>query len=192
MKTNKIKPILAKLGVIFVFPIMVGWAFTTNGKLKEAAHDGNAPEVKRLLDNGANVNYHDDSWTPLMAASAGGHTEVVKILINAKADLNTKAYKGGGETALMIASQWCVADVVKILIDAKADLEVKDDNGSTALIYAANAFENECPNVVKMLVNANADLNVYDKYHDTALKKALSNKYENVVNMLKQAGASEE
>ena len=60
--------------------------------------------------------------------------EVVKMLIDAKADVN--AVDDEGNTALMIA---CVNNrslFVRRLIKAKADVNMKDDEGNTALSIA--------------------------------------------------------
>ena len=47
------------------------------------AHGGRLEEVKRLLNEGANVNAKDDGgMTALMAASGQGRVEVVKVLLD--------------------------------------------------------------------------------------------------------------
>ena len=51
-----------------------------------AASTGNAEEVKRLLDEGANVDEEkSDGTTALILAAGIGHVEVLKILITAGA-----------------------------------------------------------------------------------------------------------
>ena len=50
--------------------------------LHEAAAKGDLDEVKRHLENGANVNAKDKyGWTPLHEASNNGHKEVAELLI---------------------------------------------------------------------------------------------------------------
>ena len=52
--------------------------------------------IELLLENGANKNYTDPmNKTPLMYASERGHYECVKILIDARSDVNTKEYLYG-------------------------------------------------------------------------------------------------
>ena len=59
----------------------------------------------------------------LTAASRGGHSEVVKILLQAHADIN--AFEGGGNTALFWAVFSDHIDVVKLLLQHGADASKK-------------------------------------------------------------------
>jgi serine/threonine-protein phosphatase 6 regulatory ankyrin repeat subunit B len=52
-------------------------------------------------------------------ASQNGHQEVVRALLDAKADVNAKA--GDGDTALMMASQNGHQEVVQLLKSVGAD-----------------------------------------------------------------------
>jgi TPR repeat protein len=56
-----------------------------------------------------------------MAASQKGHAPIVKLLLDAKADVNA-ARKTDGGTSLMMASQNGHTEIVKLLLDAKADV----------------------------------------------------------------------
>ena len=53
-----------------------------------------------------------------MIASAGGHTEVAKLLIKARADINAKG--NDGFTALMCAEEQRHTEIVKLLKEAGA------------------------------------------------------------------------
>ena len=57
-----------------------------------------------------------------MLAAYKGHTECVKILIDQKANLDLKDFRG--ETALMMASELGKTECVKILINQKANLNL--------------------------------------------------------------------
>ncbi len=49
--------------------------------LHQAALDGNLMAVRLLVSNGADVNRQDDdTWTPLHAACAEGHTHIVRYV----------------------------------------------------------------------------------------------------------------
>ena len=59
---------------------------------------------------------------PLIPSQAD-HAEVVKLLLEAKADIDAKA--DNGATALMMAASEGHIDIVKLLLEAKADVNAK-------------------------------------------------------------------
>ncbi len=73
-------------------------------ELVEAARRDDLKQVQDLLDKGVDVNAKDnESMTALMAASEGGHEEVVKLLARNGAALNAKGPNGA--TAMEMARQ---------------------------------------------------------------------------------------
>ena len=111
--------------------------------LFQSAESGDYAEVKRLIEEGADVNAHYKygmsvkTWSPaLMAASHRGHQEIVKLLIEAGADVNALDNYGNGYTALMYASLYGHTEVVKLLIEEGADVNVRNIYHHTALFYA--------------------------------------------------------
>jgi len=71
----------------------------------------------------------------LIDASFYGYLDIVKILIEAGADVNTKNFFG--YTPLLWASIYNHKEVVNLLIEAGADINAKNNYGYTALIYAS-------------------------------------------------------
>ena len=69
--------------------------------------------------------------TPLHQAARKGHTEVVKILLNAGGRTNAKGRYG--ITPLHWAARWGQTEVVEPLLDAGADINPKDKDGKTPL-----------------------------------------------------------
>jgi ankyrin repeat protein len=158
-------------------------ATTRNGvdALFIAAAKGDEKMVKILLQRGANSrNTTTQDFTSegrtvfagsnaLMAASDGGYTGIVKLLIRARANVNasTKA----GTTALMAASAKGHLDIVKILIALRADVNAKTTEryeigkevvpkGSSALAMAASGGYAD---VVQILIDNGADVNTKDE-----------------------------
>lgn len=75
--------------------------------LFEAVKSGSLKEVQEIIKQDANINVNikdGAGWTPLHFASARGYTEIVELLINKKADVNTEAF-GSRWTPLWIAKQ---------------------------------------------------------------------------------------
>ena len=109
--------------------------------LIQYAYEGNLPEVHKLLGTGANVNAqrNTDGATSLWVASAMGHVEVVRALIqrNNPVDLNLHQYNGA--TALWIASHNAHVEVVRALLqDDRVDVNLHAIDGVTALDVAFN------------------------------------------------------
>ena len=89
-----------------------------------ATQQGDTDTVKRLLSSGmldVNCIFSSDIWmpTPLCMAAESGRTGVVKILLDAGADLN-KADRSG-RTPLYFAAWSGSKEVVKVLLDRGAD-----------------------------------------------------------------------
>lgn len=127
---------------LFVFCILVLSSFlftsatfaeTTNNDLGadlvRGAFSGDLLEVKRLLENGANVNAkREDGLTALMGASLEGHQEIVELLLTKNPEVDAKVYFYGhtsGATACDLASQKGYKDIVKLLVRAGAFHEEK-------------------------------------------------------------------
>mmetsp|Transcript_48162 Transcript_48162/g.86666 ORF Transcript_48162/g.86666 Transcript_48162/m.86666 type:complete len:212 (+) Transcript_48162:40-675(+) len=112
-------------------------------QLFRAAGAGNDADVERLLREGAKPNKRSGSSkaTPLIVAAANGHDIVVKLLIEAGAELdqgieNDGPLRPGGATALFMAAQQGHEEVVKVLLEAGADFSRPRGDGRTPLAAA--------------------------------------------------------
>ena len=103
----------------------------------DAANEGDVQAVAAWLYGGGSVDSvcaERDGATLLMAAAAGGHKAVVRMLLQRGASINL--LDSGGGTALMDAATFGHTTTVQALLDAKADASLQDTGGYTALIWA--------------------------------------------------------
>src|SRR5436853_2407764 len=100
----------------------------------------------------------DYSQTSLSFAARNGHKAVVKLLLNAKADVNS--IDGYSRTVLSWAAGNGHEAVVRLLLGAgaKVDADPKD-RGGTALSWAAG---NGQETVVRLLLGAGAEVDAKD------------------------------
>jgi ankyrin repeat protein len=109
---------------------------SSNEKLYLSAWGGELFDVKRLVQDGTDVNFkREDGSTALQGASVRGHTEVVRFLVENGADVHCK--NNIGNTALHFASMNGHTEAVRFLIENGADIHCQDYTaGWTALHYA--------------------------------------------------------
>ena len=154
-----------------------------NDDLFDAANRGDLKKVKRLLNEGADVNAKDeDGWTPLHWAAYYGHLNVVKLLVDRGADVNAKSK--AGETPLHWAAANGHLDVVEFLVDRGADVNAKSKAGWTPLHLAADKGHLD---IAKLLLDRGADINAKNGGGKTPLDLAREKKYWDIVNFLEKA-----
>ncbi|KAG2484501.1 hypothetical protein HYH03_016730 [Edaphochlamys debaryana] len=117
-----------------------------------------------------------------MLASERGHTRVVRLLLEAGADV--KATTKGGATALSLAAAEGHADVIPLLVEAGADVNAADQKGTPLLGVAAHRGHTE---VVRALLRAGAEQGAQDAEGNTALHLAAAAGREGAVEALLQA-----
>ena len=115
-----------------------------------ACESGNL--VNCLLQKGAYVDFQDnDGQTALYLAicSECNCFDNLSSLIRYGADVNTADIRKC--TPLMRASKFCDVKEVTLLIEHGAKVELQDQNGDTALHYAARVEKETCANFCKLL-----------------------------------------
>ncbi|EXJ88891.1 hypothetical protein A1O3_01955 [Capronia epimyces CBS 606.96] len=126
---------------------------------------------KKLLEFGADVNamstFENAEHTPLQAAAARGHCEVVRLLLRYGADPNAHSADSGG-TALQ-----CALLKNDTLLEAGADINGLDRYKNNVITIALNR---NGPKVVQFLLQAGADpcLIKTDKLGRVLLQKAVT------------------
>lgn len=154
---------------------------TSERLLLSAAYMGQLDEIKRLVkQQGVNLDVKDEEGcTPLIHAALEGHLDVVRYLVEAKANLEAKHELKEhehwedqlGDTVLILAAEIGELNVVQYLVkEARANLETRNTEGYTALIVAA---EKGRLDVVQCLLEARANLEARtEKGEQTALTRA--------------------
>jgi ankyrin repeat protein len=149
--------------------------------------------VKLLIAAQANVNArygYSNNNTPLREAILVDQPEIVKLLIDAKVDVNE--HSADDNTPLIYAIKEKRLEIVKLLLAAGANVNSGDEHGATALIYAVR--DNNNAELVKMLLDAKADVNKKDQHgNNTVLQAAEYGEFRGhnreILDLLKQAGA---
>jgi ankyrin repeat protein len=101
--------------------------------LAEAVAKEDTAMVQLLLEWGAKpaVGQRKSTITVLMMAADGGHTDLIKLLLNAGADINEQSIYG--TTALYCAASSGHPEAVEALLCAGASAQLCDDEGKTPL-----------------------------------------------------------
>lgn len=130
--------------------------------LQAAAYQGLEAMVAVLLEAGAEINNVKGGKTALALACEEGRCGVVKLLLDAGADIELRDVWG----PLHVAAMNGRVDVTKQLIDAGADVNVRGfgalpdlREGWTPLHIASNSGHCDC---LKILLAAGADPNILD------------------------------
>jgi ankyrin repeat protein len=109
---------------------------STYRPIHEYAETGNVAAVAQdLSTNSYDLNLPDDAGrTPLHLAATHCHINVVVLLLNKGAKVDSKA--GGGATPLHLAAQAGCMDVVNLLLAKGAKVNARDDQKRTPLVRA--------------------------------------------------------
>lgn len=153
--------------------------------LYDAAERGWSEAIRRLLNEGAEINWRNSAgWTPLMIAAAEKHLAAVELLLEAKADPNIRNHYA--RTALMFAAKYGESEIVEKLLAAGADPNIisSDKVRRTALIAASVQGH---ARTVEVLLRGGADPEIRARNGQTALELARSEGHGEVVKMLAAA-----
>lgn len=187
--------------------------------LMKASWDGEKEIVEILLAAGAKVNAmaSDDGSTALMSAVTRGHMDIIRTLLRAGADVSpkstfgfnafTSAVAAGNEeaagilleagakvnegahglTPLQFAASSGNVEMIRFLVTRGADVNYGAKKGEqTALLSAIYGAHIDA---VKALIELKASVNTRTKDGDTPLTAARKGDQEEIIDLLKAAGA---
>ena len=115
----------------------------------------------------------------LQAASESGHGDIVQLLLDRGADINTESEEHGN--ALHAASHWGHTEIVKLLIEKGANVNAQGTEHANALQAASERGHEK---IVELLLEKGADVNAQGGPHGTALQAASKEGHDNIVELL--------
>ena len=114
-------------------------AAASRSAVADAAMRGDVAGVRALTASGADVNApHGDGMTALHWAAMNGSTELATLLLHAGANPNPST-RVGGYTPLLLAAKQGHGAVLELLLGGGAAASAATDNGTTALMFAAQS-----------------------------------------------------
>ncbi|XP_043944642.1 E3 ubiquitin-protein ligase MIB2-like [Protopterus annectens] len=147
--------------------------------LSEAAK-GNVERLKILIQKfPSKVNIKHQGKTALHVASHQGHIDIVKMLLEAKADVEVQ--DDNGDRAMHFATYGNEHEVSKLLIKHGASVNSVNSARQTPLHVAAQKGYAE---VVRVLCYNKCDVNIQDADGNTPLHLAVDHNYEEIIELL--------
>jgi ankyrin repeat protein len=153
-------------------------------RLHESIQEGDQESVRRLIEEGVDVNGFDTDFyeTPLMAALKHRRLEILVSLLEAGADPSFEAtgFDNAGETAIVVAAREDSPWALRTLLAAKAGPQDRD-----RALLAGCAH----PAVVRVALEAGAKANARGERGETPLACAAAAGVLESVSLLLEAGA---
>lgn len=149
-------------------------------------HDSDLEKLREdywaLIGSGDIITDIDD--TPLEIAIEQGNLEMVRLLINAKANIFVHDFSGN--SLLTVAAKAEHIDIMKLLISSGIDINVAGRSGLTPLHGASQCRDSKG---VDFLLKLGAQVNTVDCYRSTPLHYAAESGSVDSVNLLLRSGA---
>lgn len=148
-------------------------------------------ELAELITHIDNINISNEKGiTPLMYAVSYSNSEIVKYLIDNKADVNAK--NNMGTTVLMFACSYSQdSKIIDLLIDNGADINIENSNGKTALDYIKNNTKLNQTDTIKRF-STTETVNEAEKLSETKVISETEQSSESVVIPKEQSSETEQ
>ncbi|HPV43821.1 MAG TPA: ankyrin repeat domain-containing protein [Spirochaetota bacterium] len=131
-----------KRTIIAIIMMLVIALFAGCGSLSRSAYRGDLEGVKKHLEKGADINQYDRwGWTPIMWAIYYNYYDIVKYMLENKANPNLRSMNdyssiAKDSTPLMIASYYGNTGIARLLLRFGADKNAENRQGETAFSIA--------------------------------------------------------
>ncbi|KAM6446810.1 M-phase phosphoprotein 8 isoform 2-T2 [Liasis olivaceus] len=138
----------------------------SSAQLRDAVKNGNYTMVKMALNSNEDYNLEQEDssgMTLVMLAAAGGHDDILRLLIRKGAKVNCR--QKNGTTALIHAAEKNNLTTVALLLEAGAHVNVQQKNGETALMKACKRGNYD---IVRLMIENGADCNLSSKHQSNA------------------------
>jgi ankyrin repeat protein len=141
------------------------------------------PEIVRLLIEAGAALDGTDQFTPLRIASALGHIEVVKVLLDKRASIDLI---DNGYTPLHAAILRGHYSIVELLLQKGANPNISNNNGDSPLHTAVNDVHHK---IVEFLLEKGANINASNKDEERPLHHASHRGHIDIIRTLVERGA---
>ncbi|NND71089.1 MAG: c-type cytochrome [Rhodothermales bacterium] len=156
------------------------------GQLHDAIKKGDLASVRTMIAEGVDVDEVDFvSGSPLHIASVKGEFELVELLLEAGADVNSEEF-GKSDTPLHWASLGGFAPIIERLRQAGADIDALNEYQNSALHIAA---ESGHADAARKLIELGADTSARNQKGNSAMHLAGAAQLFDIVELLKAKGA---
>ena len=115
-----------------------------------AANANDLASANLLIEAGASVNR--PNWTPLHYAASKGHTEMMRLLIDNDAYIDSES--PNGTTPLMMAAYYATPKAVKLMLEEGADPNLQNKDGQTALDMALSKDKKLSAQYIRVFLDA--------------------------------------
>lgn len=179
--------------ILFAF-LASSCSLMSTSSLEQAVDYKNIKEVRRHLNDGADVNKKDDNGqTPLHHAVQSGHIKLAQTLIERGARVESRDNEG--QTPLHLASKVGYAPMIDLLVTKGARVHSQDKNGRVALHYTVlgsrnNVFVGIKSEAALLLLSKGSVVDARDKKGWTPLYLACVNDLPRMVELLANKGAN--
>lgn len=144
----------------------------SSANIVQAASQNDITTIQQILDQTPDkVNFAQDGKTALHLACYEGHSHIVSLLLEKRADLDLQ--DGEGDSALHYAAFGKETETMKQLLSAGADVNKKNKAGHSPLHISIGKA---CVEAVHVLVQHGSDVNIKAEDGDTCMHDAVQQK----------------